>query len=448
VDSTLAYIDQASFLALRALGRAPLAQFNWLYEHPLDLAALQQFQANLARGFLGRRIERAALPFGRHRWVVSPPPPPIVVAETPCSRDEVGDWLDERVRVPVDPEWGPGFHIAVRPLVGGGAVVSMVVSHSISDGIGLMRSISDAAQGIVRDFDYPRARSRSRTQALRAEASQTLRELPQIGKAVAATVRVARTRGDDLVTSARMVAPEAATRRPDYAPGTFFVPEVTVFVDLDHWDECARRLGGTSNALFAGFSARLGRRLDRVEGDGLVTLSYPVSERTEHDIRANALTQVMFRVDPDGATADLSGIRTEMKKSLSALNEKPYELLAPLPLTPFTPRRLVRRLERMALGAGRPVGCSNLGDIDPWMNRLDGSEADYYWFRMVEYGITPEILDCLGGQLFMGSGRIHGRVFLHISGWRVGGPNTIESLRHLVETTMDEFELSGRIERL
>ena len=246
-------MDQASFLALRALGRAPIIQYNWMYERPVDLEALQRFQANLARGFLGRRIERAALPFGRHRWVVAPAPPAIDVADTSCSLDEVGDWLDERVRMPVDPEWGPGFHIGVKPLIGTGAVVSMTVSHSISDGIGLMRSISEAARGAVTDFGFPPADSLSRMQALRRDLRQTLRDLPQVGKAVAATVRVARNRRDDLATSARMVAPKATTRRPDNPTGAFVVPALTVFIDIDRWDERARTLGGSSNALVRRF---------------------------------------------------------------------------------------------------------------------------------------------------------------------------------------------------
>ena len=56
VDNTLAYIDQGSFLALRALGRGPLIQFTWIYDRAVDLDGLRRFHANLGFGLLGRRI--------------------------------------------------------------------------------------------------------------------------------------------------------------------------------------------------------------------------------------------------------------------------------------------------------------------------------------------------------------------------------------------------------
>lgn len=61
-----------------------------------------------------------------------------------------------------------------------------------------------------------------------------------------------------------------------------------------------KNLGGTSNSLFAGFAARLGQLLGRVDADGLAMLSYPVSDRTEGDTRANALNTVTAIVDRAG----------------------------------------------------------------------------------------------------------------------------------------------------
>ena len=53
----------------RALGRGPLAQYGWIYEHPVDLDAVRRFHHNLGHGLLGRRVERSPLPFARDRWV-------------------------------------------------------------------------------------------------------------------------------------------------------------------------------------------------------------------------------------------------------------------------------------------------------------------------------------------------------------------------------------------
>jgi hypothetical protein len=72
MDNLLAYIDQGSFLALRAFGHEPLGQYVWVYEHDIDIDRLRQLHRNLGDGLLGRRIERSPLPFGRHRWVAAP----------------------------------------------------------------------------------------------------------------------------------------------------------------------------------------------------------------------------------------------------------------------------------------------------------------------------------------------------------------------------------------
>lgn len=59
MDNQLAYIDQGSFLGLRALGRGPHQQYVWVYDHDMDLDALGQFHHNLGYTLFGRRIERS-----------------------------------------------------------------------------------------------------------------------------------------------------------------------------------------------------------------------------------------------------------------------------------------------------------------------------------------------------------------------------------------------------
>ena len=56
MDNLLAYIDQGSFLALRAFGHEPLGQYVWVYEHDIDIDRLRQLHRNLGDGLLGRRI--------------------------------------------------------------------------------------------------------------------------------------------------------------------------------------------------------------------------------------------------------------------------------------------------------------------------------------------------------------------------------------------------------
>lgn len=442
VDNTLEYIDQGSFLALRALGRGPLIQATWIYDRPVDMDGLRRFHANLGSGLLGRRIERSALPFGRDRWVAAPGPAHLEIAATDRPRSEVWLWADERLRLPIDPQVGPPWHLGVQPLTGGGTAVTLVVSHSVGDAKAIMIAITDAVQDFRRDLGYPPPGYRTRRQAVRQDARQALRNIPDMAKAVVSAVKVARAESENLSTSAK----SGGRQRSQGSAREVVVPNVTVFFDVEHWDERARALGGTSNSLFAALGARLGQSTGRVDEQGFVRLSLPVSERGVDDFRANALTETSVRADPSKVTTDLSDIRRDLKAALTARSEAPNELLGPLALVPLTPGILVRRLEGMVQQVGSPIGCSNIGDIDPAINRPDGSDADYVTFRMLEPKVTTAVLDRMGGLLFLSSGRMHGRVFVTVASWVVGAPNTTEALRDSVRQVLADMQLSGTVE--
>jgi diacylglycerol O-acyltransferase len=441
VDSTLAYIDQTSFLGLRALGRGPLAQFTWTYTHPVDYEALRRFHRNLGLGLLGRRIERSALPFGRHHWIAGAGAPEMDVAANEIAVDDVPAWAQDQLRFPIDPEHGPSWRMAVQPLIGGGAAVTVIASHTVCDGLAMSIAVAEAAQGITRDLGYPPPHHRARGRALAEDARETLRSVPDMGRAAVAAVRLARKNSEEFSTSsARSTKPQRLGRS---APVT--VPSIAAYLSEALWDARAESLGGTSNSLFAGIAARLGQRMGRVDDHGLVKLMFPVSERTEDDTRANALTGMALTVDPAGVSESLAAVRAEIKRNLAALGETRNDLFAPLPLTPLIPQRLARRLEGMALGSGAPIGCSNLGRLDPAVNRPDGTDAEFLSVRQMESRITADILERLGGTLFLASGRVNGQAFLTVSAWQTGADNSRRWLTDLVRGALDDFGLAGTI---
>lgn len=417
-------------------------QFVWIYDRGVDIDGLRRFQRNLGHGLLGRHIETSPLPFGRHRWVAEPGPADLEMATAERPRDQVWDWADERVRLPLDPEFGPAWRLGVQPLTDGGAAVSLVVSHSVADAMGLCIAIADAGNGHRRDFGYPTPGARATRAAVAQDLRTTLRSLPDAGRAFAATVRLARSARDDVASSVKAAAPRVTPGGDNQVTA----PTATVWIDLQQWDSRAESLGGTSNSLFAGLASRLGAALGRVGPDGRVMLSWPVSDRVEGDTRANALTSVMFSADPAKVTTTLTEVRGDMKAALIALPETSEELLAPLPLVTFTPKALARRLEMMVGKIGDPVGCSNLGDLDPAVNRPDGSDADRIAFRLLEPEITTGILDRTRGYLYLGSGRVHGQIFVSIGAWVPGGPNTKELLRTALQRAVTEMGLTGTVE--
>lgn len=441
MDNTLAYLDQGSFLGLRALGRGPIDQAVWIYDRPVDLDGLLRFRRNLNNGLLGRRIERSPLPFGRHRWVSDPAPQSLDMSARDCRRAELWSWADDCMRAPIDPEHGPSWRLAVQPFSDGGAAVSLVTSHSIVDGLGLITAVVDAANGIDRNLGYPPPESRPRGRALAQDTRQMLRSVPSMARAVVASVKVARAERGDLATSFKAAADTPAGDDRPLLP-----PSVVAFIDAEQWDTCARRLGGTSNSLFSAVAARLGGRLGRVDDDGLAYLSWPVSQRTEGDTRANALVEASMSVDPEQVVTDLTALRAATKQALATSAETSVRMTGPLPLTPLTPQAMLRRLEGMVLAVNSPIACSNMGELDPAFGRIDGADANSAVIRGLEPQITSRVLNRIGGQLLLAGCRLRGQMSVAVGSWTVGGPNSKEALRDVVVETLADFGLTGIVE--
>ena len=314
-DDRLAYIDQASFLSLRAVGRQQLGQLVWVYEHPVDYDALRRFHRNYGHGLVGRLIERSALPFGRHRWVAAEGTTSDLEVAQPRPRDELNAWMDEQAELPIDPEFGPGWRVSVLPMTDGSTAVSAVLSHTLADGIGLLLTSAQAATGQTRDFGYPAPRSRRKRRALASDAAQSIRDLPELGRTAVAAAKLAYKRRDDFKSGASEAAPTGAGG-PDE---NVIVPTASLFVSADDWDARANALGGNSYSLMAAFVSRFAIRIGRHRADGAVSLLVAMSERTENDTRANAVSLATVVVDPAPVTQDLAAVRAAMKLGLQTL---------------------------------------------------------------------------------------------------------------------------------
>ena len=442
VDNTIDYMDQASFLGLRARGRDPLIQLFWLYDHPVDLEQLRRFHHLLGRGLIGRRIERSPLPFGRHRWVAWSGPEDIEVAPAARPRAEVRQWAVEQSVKPIDPERGPSWRLAVLPLTEGGAAVMLIASHTVADGVGGITAVAEAADGITRDLGYPLPGSRTKSQALRQDSRAFLRELPEVAKSLVAAARVAKKEGG---------APKGKPAAPKAAQGSHFadevtVPSITIHVDAKEWDDRAKALGGSGPTLLLGFGARYGYHLGWLGSDGRANLSVVLSDRKPGDTRGNALTNVTFPVDVDAVVSDLSEVRADFKAASRRLEENGNELLGPLALTPFVPMRAVRRLESLVLRE-KEVGCSYLGDIDPAVLRPDGTDAAEMVFLPFEQHITYGDLARMDGIFHpVLAGQVHDKVWISIGFCNAQGTTTRDDLAEVARLTLDDMGLSGVIE--
>ena len=394
VDNRLSFADQVMFLAMRATGQDMVMQTMWLYEHPVDFDGLRRFSRNLDYGLGGRLIERSPLPFGRHRWVSARDrSSDLELIPRARPRAEAGDWADERAQLYIDPEWGPAWHLAALPLTDGSTAVSVVVSHCLMDGAGAMATIIDAVQGNKRDFGYPPPGSRTRRRAMVSDARETLQGVPEVARALRAGAKLVYRRRHDFV---RAKASRPAPVVGNGAKSNVVLPNVAVYIDLDHWDARAKALGGNGYSLMAGIAAKLAERTGRCRaGDGAVTLLVPVSERTLDDTRANAVALANAAVDPTLVTTDLSGTRQALSQAVKTAREVPDEALQLLPLTPFVPKRAVRggADAMFGFGADLPVSCSNLGGLPAEIGRPDGTDAEYVMLRGIDRYVSRKTLE-------------------------------------------------------
>ncbi|MGX9671697.1 hypothetical protein [Mycobacterium sp. HM-7] len=431
----LDYIDQATFLSYRASGRVQVGMALWFYEGPVDLDGLRRFNENFGKGLVARYIERSPIPFGRHRWVAATGAPrPIDIAETACPRSELSDWLEERSRIPIDPERGPGWHLGVQPFTDGSTAVAMVLSHCLIDGTGSVVAFMDAVLGNERNLGYGRPHSRTRWQAIRADLRQTLRDLPEVRRTVAVAAKLAYHRRGEMAAG-----PAAAD--PAGADELVQVPFASANIDIGHFDARAAELGGNGYSLVSAFAVRLGVRMGRQRArDGAISLMVAMNDRTSlEDTRANAMTFTTFTVDPATATTDLTELRGAIRTALRSAREQPDESFQLLPLTPFIPRRAVRKTAAMVLGE-LPVTCSNVGDVPDLVGRIDGvHQADIVNCWGVEQNVKKADIEQAGGLLVVTALRHNGKVTLGIVGYQVGAENTKAVLRDHVQQTLDEL---------
>ncbi|OBJ26999.1 hypothetical protein [Mycobacterium colombiense] len=440
MDNVLDLFDQTVFLGERATGATNLLQCVWIYNRAIDVDGVRRFHHQLLRGRLSRRIEPSPLPFGRHRWVAPKGQSDLEVVATPRSREELDGWLGEQANTPLDAEHGPGWHLAVLPFTDGGAAVSLVISHCLSDGVGLCAALADAATGRHDPIDWPAAGSRGWWRAVREDAVQTARDIPGIGRAIVAAARLARR------SSAGATAPVA---KPPVISGPaderITLPTATIFVDADEWDARAESLGGTGNTLLAGLAARLAQRVGRIAADGSVAVTMPVNERAADDTRANAITNVDFSVDPAPATTDLSEIRATIKRALIRSADETNVRWELLHLAPLLPQWLVRRCVGVSANGAASVISSNLGAVDPASRRPDGTDADHFVMKPLGPGVTKAVMHRLGGLLVLLSGRTHGRVFVSVLAYQPGGANSNDKLEQDLSKALADFSLTATI---
>lgn len=439
----LTYLDQTSLELSRATGRGQLMQVVWTYEHPLDYEALGQFHRNCCESMLNRLIERSPLPFGRHRWVhPTTPPPPIHVAEDPMPREDLLQWANDLVDLPIDSVDGPPWRLVVQPFTDGSTAVSMLASHQVSDGIGFLSIIAESAAGRIRDPGYQLSGSRSPVAAVVSDFLQTVRDLPDTARAAVKAGKVFRAKRTEFAVARAAHSSAEDARR-------VVVPAITIYVGIPEWDSRAESLGGNGYTLVAGFAAKLGEHLGRRRSDGDVSLVIAVNTRESlDDDRALAMVFANATLDPGKVTSDLADAREAVREAREMAKKEPDPTIELLAIAPWLPQSAIKGIAEVMFDYSEslPVSCSHVGDLQPDVGRVDGTAAEYVFCRGIDTNVTLGELKRSKGQLVLVSGRINGMVSIAVEGYQLGAENTRERLHEIAEQTLSEFGLTGVIE--
>lgn len=329
----------------------------------------------------------------------------------------------------------------------GSTAITMTGSHALGDGIAAAMRAFEAINGTRTDLGYPPAHSRTRFEATTEDLKQAWRDLPAAGRALSAAAKTLYERRHEL---RRKTERAVSTMTPEELKQNVMLPAVFVTLDIPEWDAAAQRLGGNGHSLLAGFAAKISAHLGRTSPvDGKVTLLIPISERQSFDdSRANAVAMATCKVEPVDIEKDLTPARDAMRESVKNARENPDRLLDILPLIPWLPKRALRGVADATAGfsADVPVFCSNVGDLPPDILRIDGTEAEYLFFRGIDRHVTREALERRNGLLTVMAGRVGGRVLMSVVSYQPGQANTKEELRTLVTSTLAEFGLDGKIQ--
>lgn len=437
-DDVLCYMDQGSFVALRALGRGPVVQVTWLYPGAIDEAAVREFSERLSGGLLGRLLQRSPLPWGRHRWVANPVPGPVTWFRDPLPSERLPELRRLLLDLPVDPERGPGWRLAVQALEGGGCALTMLVSHTIADMRAASLAITDAVAGRSLDHGFPAPSWRWSPVMLLRDSVESLRALPDVWCALAALARRSRKGRAGLLPSSSRVR----SGRDRFEPAVD-APLVPVVMDAGECQQRASDLGVASSTLIMAFVARLAFRIGRVDASGRVKLVLPVSDRRSGDRRGNALRSITVMADPDVCRDDPGALQRDFKAALSSLDQHGDDLSPFFPLIPYVPLWLVRHLEQEALGAGAPVGCSLVGELPLDVNRPCGEALLLQATPLERY--TASELARLGGVLFTGCYRVNEQLSCTVSCYVPDRVTSHAELMPFVRDALADMGLRGTI---
>ena len=130
----------------------PPVQLLWRVQGRTAPEVLRKIHSNLAQGPLNRRMRAPRVPLARPVWERHTDCRPLLFSPRTVAPEEVMDWADAACRVELDAHGGYGWELSAAHVADGTSVVSLVGSHALTDGQGLIGAATLAARESARQW--------------------------------------------------------------------------------------------------------------------------------------------------------------------------------------------------------------------------------------------------------------------------------------------------------
>ncbi|MFC8529803.1 hypothetical protein [Nocardia sp. NPDC057227] len=433
--------DESYLLAERLFGMAAPIQYAWIFPAEPDPAALAGFGDQLAAGLLSRKVVPAVVPFARHRWVRSPHPPVLRIEPEPVPDGEIGAWADRTLRTAdLDPAAGRGWQLVGTHTVSGKFVLSLLISHMVTDGQGLYNAFAAAHAGTSMSGlpSEDEVRGWPRVRADLKDSRTALGEAASSARVIGTELWRQRKAAE---SGAKPVAAKAAPRSGTAESGSTLA---IVDVDRNAWTAAATAAGGTGATLFTALLGGLVRRSGYpLAPDGLLKVCIAVSNREDGDDRANASGGVWIRVPGEiGPDAGLAEIRALSKQAFIEYRTRDDTLTENLqPVVRLLPKAVIRKLMRAVPGPDTTV--SNLGAAPDSALEIGGQRAESFAIRAIMQGQSAAERRRQGPAIAAWAVEYDDKITLTFFGIDPDHFGDAEQLRKAIATELDSWGLAG-----
>ncbi|RDI59626.1 hypothetical protein [Nocardia pseudobrasiliensis] len=269
----------------------------WL-RHPVEVSRLETLRRGLIEGPLSRRLVAARVPGARPYWSRSAHDYPVVVEDGTIPAAQAVRWVERQAATELDLHAGRGWVLSATDLDNGESVVSLVVSHAITDGQGMFAAIDLAA---------------------RADVSHAVPDLPS--PSLSADVLESAKYGAVLVPGAALLRlmTRRAARKGEAGPLEGRLPAI-VAIDSAALRASAEQRGGTVTGLISTVATNVAHALrGRPAGD--LRVGSWVSNREDGDIGIGnkvKLAEFALTLRDDERYTDLAEVRRRSKAAYAA----------------------------------------------------------------------------------------------------------------------------------